>query len=61
MWSAALDGSPQLVGITSFNEWHEGTNIEPVANHNDYPNFDGGPFEFLDRTRHWVDQMKNEK
>ncbi|HWQ91537.1 MAG TPA: glycoside hydrolase family 99 protein, partial [Clostridia bacterium] len=28
MWSAALKVSPELVGVTSFNEWHEGTQIE---------------------------------
>ena len=27
-WKAALQTSPQIVSITSFNEWHEGTQIE---------------------------------
>jgi hypothetical protein len=30
MWRAALDAAPDLVTITSFNEWHEGTQIEPA-------------------------------
>jgi glycoprotein endo-alpha-1,2-mannosidase len=32
-WTAALDAGvePAMVTITSFNEWHEGTQIEPAA------------------------------
>jgi Glycosyl hydrolase family 99/Bacterial Ig domain len=29
MWQSALAANPQWVLITSFNEWHEGTEIEP--------------------------------
>ena len=29
MFDAALALQPSLIGITSFNEWHEGTQIEP--------------------------------
>lgn len=31
MWVAALAARPDLITITSFNEWHEGTQIEPAA------------------------------
>ncbi len=29
MFMAALKSNPDYIGITSFNEWHEGTQIEP--------------------------------
>jgi hypothetical protein len=31
MWRAALAAHPDRVTITSFNEWHEGTQLEPAA------------------------------
>ncbi len=31
MLNSALDAAPPFVGITSFNEWHEGTQIEPAV------------------------------
>jgi hypothetical protein len=30
-WSEATDGGADLVSITSYNEWHEGTQIEPAV------------------------------
>src|SRR5581483_376739 len=30
MWSAAIRAHPDRVTITSYNEWHEGTQIEPA-------------------------------
>ena len=29
LWKAAIKADPEIVLITSFNEWHEGTEIEP--------------------------------
>jgi len=30
MFMKAIDAHPDFIGITSFNEWHEGTQIEPA-------------------------------
>ena len=30
MWRAAIDAGADIVTITSYNEWHEGTQIEPA-------------------------------
>ena len=32
-WQAAMDSSPDLIVITSFNEWAEGTQIEPSVSY----------------------------
>ncbi|KAJ1448548.1 hypothetical protein M885DRAFT_574187 [Pelagophyceae sp. CCMP2097] len=65
MWRSALESGSRTVAITSFNEWHEGTQIEPsvpkkprrqgVADYSDYlPN---APNFFLDKTRKWIDKF----
>lgn len=33
MWTAAIRASADIVTITSYNEWHEGTQIEPARPH----------------------------
>lgn len=63
MWTSALDVSPELVGITSFNEWHEGTQIEPAMPKH-VPGFTYLDYRpratdyYLDRTAHWVEKMR---
>jgi glycoprotein endo-alpha-1,2-mannosidase len=47
-WRQALLTHPDWVLITSFNEWHEGTEIEPSVEYED---------EFLTRTRLWSNQV----
>lgn len=63
MFKAALDVAPEIVGVTSFNEWHEGTQIEPAVPEvsRDYTYEDYRPLTpeyYLDRTRYWVEQLE---
>lgn len=59
MFAAALRANLKMIGITSFNEWHEGTQIEPAKP------FRFGSFKYLDysplpadyyltRTKYWL-------
>ncbi len=50
-WNAALQSHPDLVVITSFNEWVEGSMIEPSAS---YGNL------YLDLTREYAAQFKSQ-
>jgi hypothetical protein len=65
-WAGALGVGvePALVAVTSFNEWHEGTQIEPAAagasNGRGYTYKDYGglpPEGYLALTREWVDRF----
>jgi glycoprotein endo-alpha-1,2-mannosidase len=61
-WTAALGTgiTPDLVSITSFNEWHEGSQIEPArvgyaAGGRKYLDFSPlSPTAYLDQTARWV-------
>jgi serine/threonine protein kinase len=61
-WEGALNQGvkPNLVSITSFNEWHEGTAIEPASvdkpgGPDRYADFGAvGPLGYLERTQAWV-------
>jgi glycoprotein endo-alpha-1,2-mannosidase len=67
MWRAAVSSGADDVTITSFNEWHEGTQIEPAVPRRRaryrYLSYDGawglhGPaaeIGYLTRTRYWSD------
>lgn len=63
MFQAALDVNPAIISITSFNEWHEGTQIEPAVpkeipgyRYEDYGS--RAPDYYLERTRYWIQQWK---
>ena len=67
-WTGAIDAAPGTVTITSFNEWHEGTQIEPaqprqcLENGFCYGDYEGAygrtgagaAMAYLDRTAVWV-------
>ncbi len=66
-WTGAFASGADIVSITSFNEWHEGTMIEPARPASGrYGGFDGdygssaaaSPTVYLQRTRAWVDAMR---
>jgi len=72
MWHAAIAAHADQVTITSFNEWHEGTQIEPAApagRHGGYPylGYDGAyglhgtaaTTAYLERTRYWSDVFRS--
>lgn len=59
LFQAAIDAGPTWIGVTSFNEWHEGTQIEPSVpmSVGDYQYLDFTPWEphyYLERTSYWV-------
>ncbi len=56
-WRAAVALAPPMVAVTSFNEWHEGTQIEPArAAAGVYPGYVEPNF-YLSATRKWVDEL----
>ena len=67
MWQAAVGAAPDVVTITSYNEWHEGTQIEPArAAGPSYLSYDGAwgrrgtdaQRAYLDRTSYWVNRLR---
>ncbi|WP_199768721.1 LamG-like jellyroll fold domain-containing protein [Sphingobacterium sp. HMA12] len=66
MYQKALDAGTELISITSFNEWHEGSQIEPATpfsssafTYLDYGNL--SPEYYLDRTAYWVSRFVQKK
>jgi glycoprotein endo-alpha-1,2-mannosidase len=67
-WEAAMASKSNMISITSFNEWHEGTQIEPAIpkttptsyTYKDYETTEGGggPNAYLDRTKQWVERFQ---
>ena len=67
MWDRAIRAQPDIVTITSYNEWHEGTQIEPArAVGPPYLSYEGAyglngkaaERAYLDRTAYWVKRLR---
>ena len=72
MWAAAIKAKADAVTITSYNEWHEGTQIEPAAPSGRrggyrYLSYDGAfglygvdaESAYLERTLYWAGVYRN--
>jgi glycoprotein endo-alpha-1,2-mannosidase len=73
MWQLAIAAHADRVTITSYNEWHEGTQIEPASSRAHrrggyrYLTYDGAwrlrgvaaEHAYLDRTRYWSDVFRS--
>jgi hypothetical protein len=66
MWRGAVRAGADVVTVTSYNEWHEGTQIEPArAGRAGYESYEGAwglrgraaETAYLDRTRFWADRF----
>lgn len=51
-WNIALSANPDMIVICSWNEWHEGSEIEPSVEYG---------FQYINLTRHWVEKYKNKR
>ena len=69
MWRGAVRAHADLVTITSYNEWHEGTQIEPARpGRQGYESYVGAwglygeasETAYLDRTAQWVRRLAGE-
>jgi glycoprotein endo-alpha-1,2-mannosidase len=66
MWSAALAAAPDAVTITSYNEWGEGTQIEPARPRRGYRDYRGAwgmsgaaaAGAYLERTGYWTGRFR---
>ena len=67
MWTGAIAARADLVTITSYNEWHEGTQIEPArSGRRGYESYDGAwglhgraaEHAYLNRTAQWVRRFR---
>jgi hypothetical protein len=65
MWRAALAADPDLVTITSYNEWSEGTQIEPAKPGGRYESYNGAygltgraaAWAYIRRTAYWTSKL----
>ncbi len=68
MWTAAVRAGTDIATITSYNEWNEGTQIEPACPREGYESYDGawggrGKYAeraYLNRTRLWTSRFSGQ-
>jgi glycoprotein endo-alpha-1,2-mannosidase len=68
MWRAAVRAHADIATITSYNEWNEGTQIEPASPHAGYESYDGAwgrhgraaDRAYLQRTSYWTSRLVRE-
>ena len=66
MWRAATSAAADIVTITSYNEWGEGTQIEPAGHGGRYESYDGAyglrgraaQRAYIMRTRYWTTRTR---
>ena len=69
MWNAAIRAGADLPTITSYNEWNEGTQIEPACVRAGYANYEGAwglrgkvaDRAYVNRTRYWISRFVRER
>jgi hypothetical protein len=65
MWKTALGADADIVTITSYNEWQEGTQIEPARSALGKPSYEGAwgktglraQRAYLDATARWTSRL----
>jgi glycoprotein endo-alpha-1,2-mannosidase len=66
MWKTALKASPDIVTVTSYNEWQEGTQIEPARVATGKPSYEGAwgmhgiaaQRSYLSATARWAERLR---
>ena len=67
MWKTALKANPDLVTVTSYNEWQEGTQIEPARVAAGRPSYEGAwgmhglaaERSYLTATTRWAERLRS--